>query len=231
MASIRSEVQKALREENGLRISAGGLASRLYLSESALRRHLRAEGTSFVKERRVARAEAALELLKRGCPVERAARRVCLSPDHLRLVMEAVYGFSPGAIKRLAAIADRLRREPESRRQLALARREDESLQELVGDLDASHPLYGWARELVLLGHHPERESAEYEAQLKERERLAYIRRTHRRDAAAVMAMSIEDLDDVNVSALMAEKEHRQEQMRWRANQLRRERRASGAAR
>jgi AraC-like DNA-binding protein len=231
MASIRAEVQKALRQTGGLRLSAGQIAKRLYCSESTLRRHLRAEGTSFVKERKAARAEAAFELLKRRYPVEQAARRVGLSPDHLRLVMEEVYRFSPAAIKQMVVIAERLKQEPESRRQLELARRDDELLQGLLGHLDASHPLYEWAKDLVLLGHHPERESAKYREQLKQKERLAYIRQTQRQDAEAVTALSVEDLYEVDVESLLSEREHRQEHMRWRANQLRRYRRANGATR
>jgi hypothetical protein len=145
--------------------------------------------------------------------------------------MQEVYRCSPAAIKRIVATAERLRQEPQNRRQLEHARHDDELLQELLEDFDASHPLYGWAKDLVLLGHHPERESAEYREQLKQKERLAYIRRSHREDAEMVLAIAVEDLDEVDVEGLLDQREHRREQMRWRANQRHRRRRTSGAAR
>lgn len=228
---MRDEVRAALREDDGLRLGAEQIARRLHCSASTLRRRLKTEQTSFTRERRAARAEAALEILKSGYPVEQAARRVGLSPDHMRHVLVEAYGFSPSRVKQMVAIALRLRDEPESRAQLEQARRDDELLGKLIGDLGATHPLYPWAKELIVLGYHPERESASYQEELKEKERQAYIRRRQRLDAAVVSGMAVEDLEELDVKGLLMEKEYRQGQMHWRANQRRRNRVAGGASR
>lgn len=229
-SSFLSQVREALREENGPTLSAPGLAKRLFCSESTLHRKLRKDGTSFSKERNLARARVALVLLRRGYPVEQAGRRVGVTPDHLRVVMQDIYGISPERIKLAEAVARRLLVEPKNRQELIRAKRDDRLLQELLEDIGPAHPLNGWARGLVLSGHHPERDTVAYQEELREKERAAYARKRDQEEAEVVMAMSIDELDQIDVGGLLAERDHRADHMRWRANQLRRTRSAGGAS-
>lgn len=222
MPEFLVQVREMLREENALRLSASEFAKRLFCSESTLRRRLRAQGTSFVKERNAVRSHVALELLERGYSVGQAGRRVGLTPDHFRTIFKRAYGFSPQEVGRMVAIATRLQIEPRSRSDLKRAERDDRLLQDLLTGIDVSHPLNEWAKGLVLVGHHPERQTPAFVEELRKKEHAAYLRRRDQEDAEAVMAIPVDDLGDIDVALLLAQKEHRHEQMRWRANQRRR---------
>jgi AraC-like DNA-binding protein len=227
MPSFLTQVQKGLREENALRLSASDFAKRFFCSETTLRRKLRKHGTSFTAERNTVRVQVAFELLLRGYSVEQAGRRIGLTPDHFRVVFKRAYGFPPERIKLAATVAERLRGEPMSRTEPRQAERDDRLLQKLLVDIDASHPLNEWAKRLILVGHHPERQTAGYEEALREKERAAYRRQQDIEDAIAVAAIPIDDLDRIDVTLLLDQKEHRHEQMRWRANQRRRKARGT----
>jgi AraC-like DNA-binding protein len=228
MASLLTEVQRQLSEEGGLRLSAAQMAKRLYCSERTLYRKLSAAGTSLVSERNAARVAAALAHLKNGYSVEQAARRVGLSADYLRVVMQEALGITPEKVKQIVRVSARLEKEPESRSELARTKLDDQLLQELIGDIGPTHPLYRWAKEIVLLGHKPERDSAAYKKKLREKELAAFRRRQDEVDATAVAALELEVLGDLDVDSLLSQREHREEHMRWRANQRRRREPALG---
>lgn len=220
-----AQVRAALREgRDGPKLTAKVLARKLFCSESTLRRQLRRSGTSFIYERTLARAEVSLDLLSAGYPVGYVARCVGVTPDHLRLIVRSRYGWSPSQIKRVAILARGLADEPTNLRDYRKAKADDRLLQELVAELDSNHPLSGWARQLVLAGHHPERDTPQYQDQLRENERLAYLRRREEIEANAMASLSIEDLAEIDVPKLLREKRNAEMHMRYVANRKRRNR-------
>jgi len=220
---VVTDVRAILREDsNGLRMSARRLAQRLYSSETTLRRKLRAAGTSLTHERSLARAEIALPLLQRGKSVKRVADRVGISPDHLRVTLESIYGLHPSTVQHVGRLVRTLEGEPRSLRALERAQEKDRLLQDLLADIGPDHPLASWARNLILVGYHPERESAKYRERLRVQEREAYLRARDQRDAEVVMAMADEELPDVDVSALLTQKQESIAHMRMTANRRRR---------
>src|ERR1043165_5263371 len=140
--SVVRDVRAILREDrNGLRMSAGRIAQRLYRSESTLRRQLREEGTSLTHEQCVVRAEVALPLLQQGKTVRWVSDRVGVSPDHLRVTLESVYGLSPRRIQHIGRLVRALEVEPDSFKSLEKARQRDRLLQALLADIGGDHPL------------------------------------------------------------------------------------------
>jgi AraC-like DNA-binding protein len=200
------------------------LARRLHCSESTLHRRLREQGISLVAERNKIRARRAFALLGEGYPVSQAARRVGVSTDHLRAIMLRAYRWTPAKIKRALELAAALESEPRARSDLAAAKRRDQLLQEHLAEIGADHPLGPWAKKLVLCGYHPEREKAAFAKELRERERAAYLEKRERMEAEVVMQLPVEELDEIDVEHLLVQREHEAEGMRWRANQLRRQR-------
>lgn len=224
-APTLKEIRSALQGVGGTRLSAPGLGRRLHCSESTLHRRLRERGTSLVVERNKIRASQAFALLGVGYSVSQVAMRVGVSADHLRAIMLRTFGWTPAKIKRAAELAAALEVEPRTRSALAAIERRDCLLQEHLAEIGADHPLAAWAKELVLRGYHPERENAAFARELRERERAAYLEKQERRDAEVVMSMSIQELfKEIDVEHLLVQREHQAENMRWRANQLRRQR-------
>lgn len=212
-------------------MSAGQLARRLFCSESTLRRRLRKHGTTFVRERNVIRAQDAFEFLAQGHSAEATARRVGVTRDYLRVIMLQGYGYAPRKLGRIVELARRLMDEPQTLRAVEAAKRDDLALQELLGEIGPNHPLSGWAKGLVTLGYHPERDTPEYLEELRNRERAAYIRRQHREDAQAVMGLSIDDLHEVDVPYLLEVKRSSKQHMHMTANKRRRAGRSAGMPR
>ncbi|MDX6602624.1 MAG: hypothetical protein QOF13_1826 [Solirubrobacterales bacterium] len=177
-----------------------------------------------VAERNKIRARQAFALLGVGYSVSQAAMRVGVSTDHLRAIMLRAYSWTPAKIKRAVELAAALEVEPRTRSELAAIERRDHLLQEHLAEIGADHPLTAWAKGLVLRGYHPERENAAFARELRERERAAYLEKQGRRDAEVVMSLSVEELNEIDVEHLLIQREHETENMRWRANQLRRQR-------
>lgn len=218
------EIRRTLQSPDGTRLSAPRLGRRLHCSESTLRRRLRELGTTLVAERNRIRASQAFAPLGAGYPVSQAAMRVGVSTDHLRAIMLHAYGWTPAKIKRAVELAAALEAEPRTRSESAAVKRRDHLLQEHLAEIGADHPLAAWAKRLVLRGYHPERENAAFAKELRERERAIYLERQERRDAEVVMSLSVEELKEIDVEHLLVQREHEAENMRWRANQLRRQR-------
>jgi AraC-like DNA-binding protein len=218
------EVREVLEEVDGTRLSAPRLGRRLHCSESTLQRRLREQGTSLVAERNKIRASRAFALLGEPYPVSQAARRVGVSTDHLRAIILSVYRWTPAKIKRAAELAAALETEPCTRSKLAAAQRRDQMLQRHLAEIGADHPLASWAKGLVLRGYHPERESAAFAKELRERERAAYLEKRERSEAEVVMSLSVEELDEIDVEHLLVQREYETERVHWRANQLRHQR-------
>lgn len=204
-----SQIHGVLRNgRDGPKLSERQVAERLFCSESTLRRRLRQNGTTFSRERNAVRAQVAFDLLQRQNPAYHVARRVGVTADHLGVIMRQAYGLSPRRISLIARVADRLREEPSSLREFEAAQRDDVLLQELLADIDACHPLGAWAKGLVTLGFHPERETVEYRNELRKRERAAFEEKRHRVEAEVVMTFSFEELSEIDFGALLEEKHH-----------------------
>jgi hypothetical protein len=132
-----------------------------------------------------------------------------VTPDHLRVILKGAYGYTPRTISLIARVARRLEEEPSTRRDLEAAQRDDLLLQELLSDIGAGHPLNDWAKRLVLLGHHPERETAEYLSELRKRERADFEQKRQRAEAAVVMmALPLDELAEIDFAALLEDKHH-----------------------
>lgn len=204
------------------RMSVEAFSARLYCSPSTLHRRLRRRGTTFAAERSAVRVARAFELLNDGHALSISAARVGVRPDYLCVMMRRWYGLTPRRIQQIVRLAQELRRQPQTRKELAQFGRNDARLQVLLDPIGASHPLAGWAKELVVLGDHPEYGEPEFLTGLREVEGRLRLRRQHQADAERVAGLSEEECAmPVDVEYLLLKVEHAQQHMRWRSRQLR----------
>jgi hypothetical protein len=172
-------------------------------------------------------AQAAFDLLQHGYTVEQVARRIGVTPDRLRLVIVQVYKWTPSKIRRAVRLASRTADEPHSFAELLADERADAALQQLLGDIDAGHPLNHWAKRLVMSGYHPERMTVAYRERLYKLEDMDYLSSHMSVDVRAVMQMSINDLREIDWPALLDARQKKEARVRQKANQRRRARSAA----
>jgi AraC-like DNA-binding protein len=141
------------------------------------------EATDFTQLRNVLRVSIALDLLTSGVPIRNVAERVCVSADHLTVLVRRAVGLAPGEISRAILLRGRVsawKREGPLRPGTMLYRKRlrewdriDAQMVALLGDLDASHPLAAWAKALLTDLERPDyrREPFRKELEDKKRER------------------------------------------------------------
>lgn len=225
-------IQQALHEGvTERRTSVGAIAARLHSSPSTVHRRLRRHHTTFAVERNTVRAQQAFELLTAGYPASIAAARVGVSTDHLCVVMRRAYGVTPRRIRQIVRLAGALRAQPETREQLAQFERNDAQLQVLLDPIGPGHPLAGWAKKLVVLGHRPEYYEPGFLLSLREREARQRIGQQHAADAERVAGLTEQECraTPIDVNYLLFKRDQERQNMRWRRRQLRDARRRVAA--
>jgi AraC-like DNA-binding protein len=224
-AAITQALREGLEERRSLSVEA--IAHRLSCSPSTVHRRLRRRGTTFVAQRRAVQLHLALGLITSGYAPSVAARRVGVSSDHLGVMMRKTYGLGPRQLGEIARLADDLRQSPRTRQELVAYGRKDVRLQRLLEPIGPGHPLLDWARELVVLGNHPEFYEHEFLQKLREEESRQRVRAQHRFDAEMVAGLCEEErltaADDGELLAFSAEQARLN--MQWRSRQLRHARR------
>jgi AraC-like DNA-binding protein len=160
------EIEDAIREAFTYgRTSIDDVAQILTVSRSTVERALAESGrskepTDFTSLRRKVRLKIGLPLLTNGESVRSVAEKVCLSPDHLTVIVREETGLTPRQIIRAACLRKRIedwKREGPLRQGTTLYRmrlrawdRIDAELTNLLGDLGPSHPLARWAKQLLV---------------------------------------------------------------------------------
>ena len=169
MASARpepDEIEEAICEAFTYgRTSADDVAQILAVSRSTIERALAEpvgsrKPTDFTSLRRQARLKIGLPLLMNGESVRSIAEEVCLSPDHLTVIIREETGLTPKQIIRAARLGKKIeawKREGPVHQGTTLYRmrlrewdRIDTELTNLLGDLGALHPLAQWAKRLLV---------------------------------------------------------------------------------
>jgi methylphosphotriester-DNA--protein-cysteine methyltransferase len=161
------------------------VAQILCCSKSTLQRVLlAAEEPSFTEIRQEAQVRIALEHLTDGRPVWLAADRAAVSADHLRVIVKETTGLTPQQIVRAAEMSATLRRWRAQgpprfgswryREQMQRWQKIDSQLQGLLADLEASHPLANWAKQVLVEAQRPDFRTQPYRSsRRREAERQA----------------------------------------------------------
>lgn len=174
------EVRTAIRRALGRgRRSPEDVAQILHVSRSTLERGLHDKGVLFKQLRREVQLSVAVELMTAGTPAGRVAAEVCMTRDHLCVIVREYTGLTPYQIIRAARLAEKVRGwrryGPPAfgsalyRKQLQEWHAVDMELQNLFGDLGPEHPLTAWAKGLLVAAHRPDFRRQPYRAQIRER--------------------------------------------------------------
>jgi AraC-like DNA-binding protein len=173
---VRNAIGRALAR--GLR-STDDVAQLLHVSRSTLERGLQDEGVEFKQLRRDVQLEIALELLTSGASAAHTATEVCVTRDHLCVIVRAHTGLTPYQLIRAVKLAEKVGRWQEQgppaygsawyRAQFDQWRAIDDELQRLFGDLGPDHPLADWAKKLLLAVERPDYRRAPHRARLRSR--------------------------------------------------------------
>jgi AraC-like DNA-binding protein len=163
VASVEEAMRDALARG---RKSIDDVAQLLFVSASTLQRRLAHEDTTFTEVRQRVQVEVALELLTKGKAAASVAEEVCLSTDHLCVLVRRAADLTPLQIVRAATLTASVQRwrrsgpptygSPLYLTQFRKWRSIDRELRELLEDLDASHPLADWAKQMLTMVARPD---------------------------------------------------------------------------
>jgi AraC-like DNA-binding protein len=193
-ATTSEEIRAAIAAEIALpRLRITDVAAMLDCSRSAVQRALAKDDTHFTAELLAAREERArcmLTLERRS--VSTTAAGVGVTPDHLRALLEPMWGVTPGDVRRAVVLLQRIRAwkrsgPPASKSQWYWAQKREwdralRDLDRLLGPIRKDADLRGWADERLRFARRPDyrrrpyRDGLSIKRDRERRERDARIR-------------------------------------------------------
>jgi AraC-like DNA-binding protein len=171
---VRDAIFAAIREHG-----AGGdrpltlpsIAADLHCSRSTIQRVLSSGGTTYTEELFKARRALAAMAIGDGGSASQAARRVGLTPDHLRVLLIKRFGIGPAGLQRCLRTERLLRswtRHPPAahtrlyRARLGAWKGRRAQLQLYLDAIPAKSPLRGWADRLLAASTRPDFRTREH---------------------------------------------------------------------